>query len=206
MVESFISGAIAGYAIAIPVGAIAVLILETGLRRGFWQGLAAGSGAATADLIYAAVAATIGAVLAALLAPLALLLKWASALFLVALGAWGLWKLWQTWHNGAAARVEPPRAKLFKTYATLLGLTLLNPATVAYFAALILGLNVGERVTLGDKVAFVIGAFLASWSWQSLLAAIGALAHKHLSPDFRHVTSLVGNCVIIALGLKIVLG
>lgn len=205
MLNPFLSGALAGFAIAIPVGAISVLIFETGLRKGFWAGFAAGSGTASADLIYAGIAATMGGALAVLLAPVASALKWASALFLIGLGVWGLARLWLGRRNGPGELAEPRRGGLARTYATLLALTLLNPTTVAYFAALILGLNVGARLTLGDRALFVLGAFLASLSWQTLLAAVGALAHKHLSPSFRHVTSLVGNLMIIALGFKILL-
>jgi arginine exporter protein ArgO len=203
MLDALISGAVAGYAIAIPVGAIAILIIETGLRGGFRAGFAAGSGAATADLIYATVAATIGSALAVLLTPFAPGLKWASALFLIGMGTWGLARMRQSRCSVAEATVESGRGNLVQTYAMLLALTLLNPATVAYFAALILGLNVGARLTLEDKILFVLGAFLASWSWQTLLAAVGALAHKHLSPGFRNVTSLIGNFMIIGLGIRI---
>ena len=86
MFQSLINGALAGYAIAIPVGAIAILILETGLKRGFWHAFAAGSGTATADLLYATIAVTLGTLVAQFLAPIALILKIVSAAFLVALG------------------------------------------------------------------------------------------------------------------------
>ncbi|MGZ6339250.1 MAG: lysine transporter LysE, partial [Candidatus Limnocylindrales bacterium] len=43
MVAALVAGAAAGYGIAIPVGAIAVLILETGLHRGPRLALFAGS-------------------------------------------------------------------------------------------------------------------------------------------------------------------
>ncbi len=39
--NELLAGALAGYAIAIPVGAIAVLIVELGIRRGFAVGAAA---------------------------------------------------------------------------------------------------------------------------------------------------------------------
>ncbi len=201
MLESFIGGVLAGYAIAIPVGAIAILIFETGLRRGFWSGFAAGSGAATADLIYATIAATLGTALAVFLAPISGVLKWGSALFLVGLGLWGLVQLWPS--RRARVDVAPRAAGWWQTYVTLLGLTILNPTTIAYFAALILGLNIGAGLTLGHKMLFVAGAFLASWSWQTLLAALGALAHKHMSPRIRQLTSLAGNLMIIGLGIKI---
>lgn len=203
MFDSFLNGAIAGYAIAIPVGAIALLILETGLQRGFWHAFAAGSGAATADLIYATIAATLGVLVAQFLEPIAPILRMVSAAFLVALGLRGLYKTWHARRNQNDAKVKAINASIFQTYITLLGLTILNPATVAYFAALILGGTVGGTLTLADKGAFVLGAAVSSWSWQSLIAAIGALAHKHLPPGFRLWTSVVGNVIIMVLGVRI---
>ncbi len=202
MPSPFISGALAGYAIAIPVGAISILIFETGLRRGLWPGLAAGTGTATADGIFATIAAVLGTTLVTILAPVATLLKWGSALFLIGLGIIGLWTLYKIWRAGANLP-DPPLTGVGRTYLSLLGLTLLNPTTIAYFAALILGMNVAGHLDNGERVLFVLGAFLASWSWQSVLAILGALLHKHLSPNFRHITSLVGNCMIIALGIQV---
>lgn len=201
--DSFVKGALAGYAIAIPVGVIAVLILETALKRGFWHGFAAGSGAATADLIYATIAATLGTLVAQWLTPIAPFLKIVSAGFLVVLGARGLYQTWKSRNNHAELQGKDVNASIGKTYATLVGLTILNPATIAYFAALILGGTVGTTPSAADKVAFVLGAALASWSWQSLLAVIGALAHRHMPPGFRVWTSFVGNVIIILLGIRI---
>ena len=52
MIAALVAGVVAGYGIAIPVGAIAILIVETGLRRGFRLAAAAG--------IYATVAVVFG--------------------------------------------------------------------------------------------------------------------------------------------------
>lgn len=203
MLESFINGAIAGYAIAIPVGAIALLILETGLQLGFWHAFAGGTGAATADLIYATIAAMLGVLVAQYLEPLAPFLKIVSAVFLIALGLRGLYLTWRARRSENGDSVKPLNATMLQTYLTLLALTILNPATIAYFGALILGGVVGATPTLQDKIAFILGAALSSWSWQSLIAAIGALAHKHFPPNFRVWTSVVGNLIIIVLGVRI---
>lgn len=207
MPNSFINGAIAGYAIAIPVGAIAILILETALQRGFAHGFAAGTGTASADLIYATVAATLGTLVAVWLAPIAPLLKILSGIFLIFFGLRGLFLLWRSRPQPMAAdsEVKTSNAGLIKTYATFLSLTILNPATIAYFAALIIGGSVSAQPTLANKAVFVVGAFFASWSWQSFLAGMGALAHRHLRPGFKFWTSLVGNFIIILLGVKIMI-
>ncbi len=205
MYDSFIRGALAGYAIAIPVGAIAILILETGLHHGFWHAFAAGSGTATADFLYATIAATLGTLVGAWLQPIAPTLKIGSAAVLVAFGARGLYKTWRAHPSQDGIIAKPINASILQTYLTLLGLTILNPATIAYFAALILGGTVGTSPSTGDKATFVLGAFLASWSWQSVLAIIGALAHRHLPKSLRVWTSVVGNLVIMGLGIKILI-
>ena len=80
MEQAFIAGVVAGYGIAIPVGAISMIIIDAGLRHGFRTAAAAGAGAATADVFYAAVAAVFGAALAQVLEPYAVPLRVASIL------------------------------------------------------------------------------------------------------------------------------
>ena len=177
MIEALLAGAVAGYGIAIPVGAIAILILETGLQRGFRLAAAAGTGAAVADGIYATVAVVFGAALAIALAPFETALRILAVVLLVAIAIRGLLGL-----RRSSAFVADQEAAVIpadvdaaersgsarRTFTTFLGLTLLNPITVTYFAALILGLK-GAGVGPVEKAAFV-----ASPSWQLLLAAVGA--------------------------------
>ncbi len=203
--SAFLAGAIAGYGIAIPVGAIAILIVETGLQRGLRAGLAAGAGAATADLVYAALAALAGQGLAQALAPHADALRLLSAGVLIGLGCRGVWRVLRAGRSGQPAGGDlPARAGAWRTYLQFTGLTLLNPLTVAYFAALILG-GSAELASWGQRGAFVFGAGLASLSWQSLLAATGALAHRSLSPRAQAGISLLGSLIVAILGVRMLL-
>ena len=83
MIGAFLAGAVAGFGVAIPVGPIAILILDTALRRGLRSGLAAGAGAATADGIYATIAGIGGAAIAGVIAPVSVPLRWVSVAVLV---------------------------------------------------------------------------------------------------------------------------
>ena len=87
MGEALISGLLAGYGVAVPVGAIAVLILGLSARTSLVVGAGAGLGAATADGIYAAIAAAGGAAVAGLVRPVAGPLRWLAAVVLVGLAA-----------------------------------------------------------------------------------------------------------------------
>ena len=203
MFAALLAGVAAGYGIAIPVGAIAILIVDMGLRRGFPPAFMAGAGAATADFIYALLAVIAGATLAAALAPYATALQIASAIVLLALGAYGLRQATQIDTGQKSRPTIANNQSLGRIYLRFLGLTILNPLTIAYFGALILGRDAGATVTTLDRLLFVLGAALASLSWQTMLAGLGSLANQRLSPRSQRLTSITGNLIVIALGLRI---
>lgn len=206
MTSALLAGVLAGLGIAVPVGAIAVLILDVGSRRGFLPAFAAGSGAASADLLYATLAAFAGAPIAAGLAPIAPSLRVVSAAVLIAIALRGLRRAFATRSAGGnqAPRTQAGPAQL---YTGFLGLTLLNPMTITYFGALVLGGAADGQMLASPtgRAAFVAGAWLASWSWQSLLALAGALLHARITPRGRRLTGAAGSLVILALAARILL-
>ena len=214
MLTAFVAGVFAGYGVAVPVGAIAVLIIEIAARRGLRLGLSAGAGAASADGLYALLAAISGVALAAAIAPYVAPLRIVAVGLLVVIAARGLWSLWRERSAGGPdadlASGDAPTAGAGPTvtdlgiYGRFLGLTLLNPMTVVYFGALIVGLpSTGESAAA--KLAFVGGAFLASLSWQSLLAAFGALLHRRAPSGVRLAVSVAGYLIVLGFAARIAL-
>src|SRR3954465_11969136 len=187
MFDAFVIGLVAGYAIAIPVGPIAVLILRIGIRDGLRAALAAGAGTATADLIYATIAMLAGPVLVAVIQPVLVPARLLAAVVLLALA---LKQLRGVDFSGTAA--EPVRAG--RTYATVLALTLLNPATVIYFASLAIGLPI-ISTELAARGAFIVGAALASLSWQWLLAVAGSSLHGRVPPRLAAWTGVASSVI-----------
>jgi threonine/homoserine/homoserine lactone efflux protein len=199
MLSAFLVGAAAGYGIAIPVGPIAVLILRTGLRRGFRLAAAAGAGTATADLVFASIALVVGAAVTGAITSVLLPVRLAAAAALIALALRGLVRLRRVRLD---AEPQGPTSAL-RVYLLFLGLTLLNPATVVYFVSLAIGLpEISED--LGARALFVAGAVLASLSWQTVLAAIGAALHARLTPRIELATTLLSSAILVAFALKIV--
>lgn len=189
----FVAGALAGYAIAIPVGAIAILIIDLGIRRGFRSAAAAGAGTASADGLYALIAVIGGTAIGLALEPLERPLRIVAIGALLVIGIRGLLAIRSS--SSAAGRNGTAAEPALRTYVRFLGLTLLNPATVIYFAALVLALpNLGDQPA--ERAAFVLGAFLASLSWQTALAGGGAVAHRRLPAQFQVAVSLLGNLAI----------
>ncbi len=195
----FIEGLIAGYGIAMPVGAVAILIVNMGMRCGFKIGFSAGAGAATADIIYAIIAVVTGTALVSLLTPIALWLRIISGLLLLGMGIWGLWKgLKRANKNRQTAEI----CGATRMFGQFLGITIVNPLTIVYFAALILGSS-PTALTLTNRVAFIAGVGVASLSWQTLLAWLGSIGRQRLSPHFQVFAIIIGNVVVILLGLRI---
>jgi threonine/homoserine/homoserine lactone efflux protein len=208
--QGLLEGLAAGYGIAIPVGAVSILIFTTGMKSGFRRGFAAGAGAATADLLYAAAASVAGGALVLILQPVARFFRIGGGVVLVLMAAWGLAQAFRR-RNGSdhgaagksAAAASAPGARA--AYVQLLGITLVNPLTVVYFAALILGRGSDGASLAPDRLAFVLGAAAASLSWQTLIAALGSLLHGRLPPRFSTGAVIAGNLIIAGLGARIII-
>jgi threonine/homoserine/homoserine lactone efflux protein len=195
-VGSFVTGLVAGFAIAMPPGAVTSLIVRIGLQRGFRAALAAGWGTATVDGLYCVVAVLAGAAIVPLLGAVDPPLRAVTGLVLVGLGLRGV----------VSARREAPATRasdardLVATYLRFIAITMVNPATLAYFVAIALGF---AGSVLSDAGAFVVGVFAASLSWHAILATLSGSLHGRLSPTARTALAIVANGVVIALGIRI---
>ena len=201
--DAFFSGVLAGYGIAIPVGAIALLIVQVGIKCGFRCGFMAGAGAATADLFYASLAVVGGAALGQVIESAGDGFRIASGVVLVAVALVGLRKATKPVEQIDVAM--PNRSERAGTYVRFLGLTIINPTTIVYFAAVVVGLGVASGLTAVGGALFIAGAFIASLSWQTLLAFTGASAGKRMSPRAQVVAMVVGNLLILSLAVVIIL-
>jgi len=197
--QAFLLGVAAGYAIAIPFGPIAILIVRTGVRQGLRAAAAAGAGAATADLVFSTVAMLFGAAASAFLAPILPAARLVAGAALAVIAVRGLLAVPQSMER------ESGKARPGNTYLLFLGLTMLNPPTVIYFVSLAIALP-EVSADLTSRAAFVAGAFLASLSWQEVLALVGAMLHGRLTPGLQRVTAIVSSLIILALAARVAFG
>ncbi|NGO06801.1 LysE family transporter [Streptomyces sp. HC44] len=187
-----------------PVGAVATYLVSLTARTSLRIGICAALGVATADGLYALVATLSGSALAAALQPVLVPLRWASGLVLVALAVrGGLTALRQYRNRHLATRSGRTPMNPGRAYLALLGITMLNPTTVIYFAALVLGSGTAAAADPLEQGVFVVAAFAASAGWQLLLAGGGALLGRALTGRLgRLVTALVSGVVILALAVR----
>ena len=204
MIGVVVAGLLAGFGVAMPVGPVGTYLVALTARSSLRIGAFAALGVASADGVYAAVAAGAGTVLAPLLVPVVGPLRWASVVVLIGLAVLGAAKAVRRYRERriVALQQETPIGAS-TAYFGMLGMTMLNPWTMIYFAALVLG---GSGVTgVGERIVFVVAAFAASASWQLLLAGGGALLGRLLTgATGRLVTALASSLLIVVLAIRLV--
>ncbi|MFC8505151.1 LysE family transporter [Streptomyces sp. NPDC057411] len=207
MTAAALAGLLAGYGIAIPVGAVGAYLVAVTARTGWRTGAAAALGVATADGVYALLAVAGGSALVPLLTPVMTPLRWLSALVLIALAARAARTALRSYRSGSHASRDDGAKPLTpaRAYATFLGITILNPMTVIYFAALILATGPAAPASLLERTAFVAAALAASVSWQLLLTTGGSLLGRTLTgPRGRLTTALASSTLIAVLAVRLV--
>lgn len=208
MIAALVAGVLAGYGIAIPVGAVATYLLTLTARTSLKVGACAALGVATADGLYALIAAIGGSALARAIQPIMLPLRWASVLVLITLAVRGGAAAIGQYRKREAATRADDGAKMSpaRAYLGLWGITMMNPTTVIYFAALVLGSQTTAAPDHVEQGVFVLGAFAASGSWQLLIAGGGALLGRAMTGRRgRLITALASSTLITALAVRLLI-
>ena len=202
----FAAGLAAGLGIALPLGAIGVLILREGVERGIRAAGVAALAVATVDFAYALVAVVVGERIADALSGVERLVQVVGALALSGRGPRRPRPPAQ-----CARRASDPWAQpelpvgSGSTFLRFVGLTAINPMTAVYFVALTAGLS--QRLSgPGAGTAFAVGVFLGSLSWQMVLAIGGGTAGARMSERVRIGVSLAGYAIVAGYAVKLALG
>ncbi|HEY1421180.1 MAG TPA: LysE family transporter [Candidatus Dormibacteraeota bacterium] len=197
MSSLLLRGFVLGFAIAASPGPIFFLCLRRSLLHGRLYGLVSGLGVATADGFYAALAAFGVAALASVLLndrrPLAV----AGGAILLGLGVRILLERPPSDEGSRAAGARG----LGWAYASTLGLTIANPATIISFAALAATLGLGAGGGPARPAALVAGVLLGSASWWCVLALAVAMVRARITPPVVRGISSVSGLVIALLGI-----
>ena len=196
-----LAGLIAGAAVALPLGAIGVLLVQEAITAG-WRTAAAGAfGVGLVDLFYASVAVLAGASVSRALAGYEGTIHLVGAVLLTAVAIKGLIGVWRAVHEAdrpPAVRSLPP----LRVTARFVALTAANPLTAIYFVAL----AAGSPAVVGDsqRAAAFLAVFVASLTWQLLLVTMGSLAGGRIGARARMATGLIGYLVVLGFAVRLV--
>lgn len=191
----FILGALAGLGVAMPLGAIGVLLLREGVVAGFRVAAAGAAAVGLVDTAYCILAVTIGSMAAPWIGSLAPAPQVVAGVVLVGLGVAGIVRT-----GTPASATAPDRARSsIGVFARFAALTVINPATLLYFVALTAALHSAEPG--GGRAVFVAGVGVASILWQLGLAGVGAVLGGRLRPAGQRAVSVTGSVIVLILGV-----
>jgi len=195
MLSFWLSGLLLGLSIAAPVGPIGVLCIRRTLSDGQLVGFVSGLGAASADAFYGAVAAFGLTAISAFLIGVRLLIHLLGGAFLCYLGI-------RTYHSAPSDRAARGGGRgLPGAYASTLGLTLTNPATILSFAAIFAGLGLAQGSGYTSAVWLVLGVFCGSASWWLLLSSAVNLLRARIGPRQLRWVNRGSGVILLAFGL-----
>lgn len=206
--EFFLRGLAIGFAVAFALGPIGLLVIRRTVERGWAYGFLSGAGVATADAAYGALAAFGLTAVTEALVGIDRALGVVGGAILLVLAARSLRSvLWTGGSTEAAARSERGRWHgPLGAWASMVGLTLTNPATILSFAALFASIGAGTNGPAG-AAAVVAGVFLGSVAWWALLTGAIALLRARLTSGVVRGLNVVSALAIGGFGVvAIILG
>jgi len=189
----FLRAFIIGISIAAPVGPIGVLCIRRTLANGRIAGFVSGLGAASADMVYGAIAAFGLTAITGLLVDNALWLKTIGGLFMLYLGI-------KTFREKPADQpTHAAQSGLMNMFTSTFLLTITNPMTILAFAAIFAGTMLGK--TTDSPLVMVAGIFAgsAAW-WLGLSFGVGILRDRLTETHMTWINRISG-AIIIAFGL-----
>ena len=156
---------------------------------------------ASTDGLFAVLASLGGVGLAGLLRPVVTPLSYLAAGVLVVLAIRTIVRAVRP----PAELVRASRLTPLRSYLGLLALTAVNPTTLIYFVAIVLGgQSRGVAGTFDAAVLFPLGVFVASASWQLVLAGSGLLLGRTLSrPSGRRAVAVVSGLIMLGLAASL---
>ena len=204
--DVFITGLVAGIALAIPLGPMAILLISTTIKYGRGIGVFGALAMASVDFSYAALVFAFGNAVVASLSQFVLPMRLVGSAILVFVAI----RIFLEARR--SAKLESPEldnspASRFKTYAKFFGLTVLNPATAFYFVGITPSVAVmaGANSSGLGVLEFAIGVFIGSVVWQLSLVFAAHLTAKFTDVKVQHRIQYAGALLILALAVGLLL-
>jgi threonine/homoserine/homoserine lactone efflux protein len=191
-----LKGLVMGFSIAAPVGPIGVLCIRRTLAGGRISGLISGLGAATADAIYGCVAGFGLTFISSFLVRQKIWLGVVGGLFLCCLGL-------RTFFAKPAQQASSAGSTgAIGAYASTFFLTLTNPMTILFFAAIFAGLGIGSgQGNYLSAASLVLGVFAGSSLWWLVLSTGVSEIRAKLNPQGLRWVNRASGVIIFGFGL-----
>jgi threonine/homoserine/homoserine lactone efflux protein len=193
LVTVLLKGAIIGFSLAAPIGPVGMMCIRRTLTHGHLRGFVSGLGAATADSVYAIVAAFGITLISNFILQHEYTIRLVGGILLILLGIRTLLvhpmeKAPKNGINGHAS-----------AYVTMFLLTFTNPMTLFAFAVVFAGIGAGSAI--GDTLTasfLVAGVFCGSALWFLLITtAVHVYKDKFKIWGLKIVNVIAGSFILL---------
>jgi threonine/homoserine/homoserine lactone efflux protein len=191
----YIKGIIIGFAMAVPIGPIGILCIRKTLAEGRARGLIIGLGAATADMLYACVAAFGLTVISQALVSQRIWMRLTGGALLLILGV----------RTFRAIPVNPKfqirGSGMLGSYLSTVFLTLSNPLTIFAYIAVFALFGLGTGIGFLPDTALVAGVFSGSALWFLSLSSGATFFRAKLDETGMSRVNRVAGVLIVFSGV-----
>jgi threonine/homoserine/homoserine lactone efflux protein len=189
----FFKGLIIGFAMAVPIGPVGILCIRKTLSEGHSRGAVIGTGAATADALYAGMAAFGLTFISDVIAANQFWFRLIGGGVLLFLGI----RTYFATPKDPKFRYEHSGVLRSFLYSFLLVIT--NPVTVFAFIAVFAAFGLGHGLNILSASILVAGVFIGSHLWFIILSAIATkFRHKLDTEGFRWVNRIAGILILFS--------
>lgn len=188
-----LKGLIVGFAMAIPIGPVGVVCIRKTLSDGRSRGLIIGAGAATADALFASMAAFGLTFISDVIAAHQFWFSVVGGTVLLVLGV-----------RTFLAKPKDPKRRydgtgMVRTYFYAFILVITNPVTVFAFIAVFAAVGLGHLPTILSASVLVLGVFVGSALWFITLSYVATMFRAKLDRDgFRWVNRIAGILILLS--------
>ena len=196
----FYKGLLVGFVVAAPVGPVAIMCIHRTICQGKVAGYLSGLGAALADTFFGAIAAFGFSFIAAPLIDHNNWLRFGGGVALCLIGLRSI----------VTRKLPPPatrdRKSLIGDFVSAFLVTLTNPITVIFFAAIYAAIDIpgmADNKQLG--LALTLGVFGGAAVWWFLLTTVAGVFHGRLAERGILWINRISGGVILAFGVLLLI-
>lgn len=199
-IDVFLRGILIGVTASLPLGPVGILCIQRTLSKDLRSGFVSGLGAASADMIYAAIAFFSLSFAQAFFAEHSTLIKLVGGLCIATIGV----HIFLTNPEVQIRRNRSGKGTLVQDYLSMFGVTLANPTYILIYVTLFATFGLSSEIGQLRGAAMLIGVFTGCAGWWLLLTSLinllrGRFTVKHLRWINRISGGAIGALGIITL-------
>ncbi|MCC8088321.1 MAG: LysE family transporter [Rikenellaceae bacterium] len=196
------TGTIIGFIASIPLGPVGVMCIQKTLSKSHKCGIIAGLGAASADFIFAVVAAFFLGVVGAFINDNIFYLKLIGGSIVIIVGL----RIFLRNTVVQIRKIRSLKGGLWGDFISIFFLTLSNPAFIFMFVALFAAFSIPtEGLRHIEGIMLVTGVFAGASLWWMTLTSLTSLLRKKFRPRHLLYINKASGALIIGLGIAAIL-